>query len=193
MEEPSSHQIMMSGLLLTQDVSGACREVHPLAVGPDAVTLHLEQACSPARVCARMIPVLASEAGLVLADKSSPFQMVQALSSHLQEVPAEDVLLSLHHVPQVFILPCFWSCLWSCSRLAILLLTLHPHMQTRKNLTDLGWKARQPGNGQVQTGQNFSGCFCRMWLQVAEGRTKLHQSAGASGQVHHFLSSHPTL
>ena len=35
------------------------------------------------------------------ADKSSPFQMVQALSSHLQEVPAEDVLLSLHHVPQV--------------------------------------------------------------------------------------------
>ncbi len=38
---------------------------------------------------------------LVPADKSSPFQMVQALSSHLQEVPAEDVLLSLHHVPQV--------------------------------------------------------------------------------------------
>ena len=37
----------------------------------------------------------------LLADKSSPFQMVQALSSHLQEVPAEDVLLSLHHVPQV--------------------------------------------------------------------------------------------
>ena len=27
--------------------------------------------------------------------------MVQALSSQLQEVPAEDVLLSLHHVPQV--------------------------------------------------------------------------------------------
>lgn len=36
------------------------------------------------------------------ADKSSPFQMVQSLASQLQEVPAEDVLLSLHHVPQVF-------------------------------------------------------------------------------------------
>ncbi|CAK0787227.1 hypothetical protein CVIRNUC_010443 [Coccomyxa viridis] len=36
------------------------------------------------------------------ADKASPFQMVQALSSQLQEVPAEDVLLSLHHVPQEF-------------------------------------------------------------------------------------------
>ena len=38
---------------------------------------------------------------LMCADKASPFQMVQALSSQLQEVPAEDVLLSLHHVPQV--------------------------------------------------------------------------------------------
>ena len=38
---------------------------------------------------------------LLPADKASPFQMVQALSSQLQEVPAEDVLLSLHHVPQV--------------------------------------------------------------------------------------------
>ena len=28
--------------------------------------------------------------------------MVQSLASQLQEVPAEDVLLSLHHVPQVF-------------------------------------------------------------------------------------------
>ncbi len=35
------------------------------------------------------------------ADKSSPFQMAQSLASQLQEVPAEDVLLSLHHVPQV--------------------------------------------------------------------------------------------
>ena len=28
--------------------------------------------------------------------------MVQSLASQLQEAPAEDVLLSLHHVPQVF-------------------------------------------------------------------------------------------
>ena len=38
---------------------------------------------------------------ILRADKSSPFQMVQSLASQLQEVPAEDVLLSLHHVPQV--------------------------------------------------------------------------------------------
>lgn len=53
------------------------------------------------------------------ADKASPFQMVQALSSQLQEVPAEDVLLSLHHVPQV----CSWpqdapSCL-GCNHEAV--------------------------------------------------------------------------
>lgn len=35
------------------------------------------------------------------ADKSSPFNLVQALSSQLQEVPAEDVLTAMHNVPQV--------------------------------------------------------------------------------------------
>ena len=52
----------------------------------------------------RLMPergTIASTRCLLRADKASPFQMVQALSSQLQEVPAEDVLLSLHHVPQV--------------------------------------------------------------------------------------------
>ena len=49
--------------------------------------------------------------------------MVQALSSHLQEVPAEDVLLSLHNVPQVCTLSLFESSL-EISHTGLSLLTL---------------------------------------------------------------------
>lgn len=35
------------------------------------------------------------------ADKQGPLAMAQYLSSKLQEVPAQDVLLALHNVPQV--------------------------------------------------------------------------------------------
>lgn len=41
---------------------------------------------------------------LVGTDKQGPLAMAQYLSSKLQEVPAQDVLLALHNVPQVTLL-----------------------------------------------------------------------------------------
>lgn len=60
------------------------------------------------RMCLSHFPMpfsmLTSKAALRrTADKQGPLAMAQYLSSKLQEVPAQDVLLALHNVPQVII------------------------------------------------------------------------------------------
>lgn len=56
--------------------------------------------------------MLTSKAALrCAADKQGPLALAQYLSSKLQEVPAQDVLLALHNVPQVFLDHIWPACL----------------------------------------------------------------------------------